>query len=219
MALQFFNSLTRKKEIFTPIHPPIVSLYTCGPTVYDAAHIGNFRAYIFNDLLKRVLFANKFQVTHVMNITDVDDKTIKRSAGQKNAFTSLTRNVEADFWDEMRALNTIKPDVVTRATEYIDQMVAFIQDLLQKGIAYKGEDGSLYFAINKFPQYGKLSQLEKKELRVGARVSQDEYSKENPADFALWKMWNSADGDIFWDTPLGRGRPGWHIECSVMASA
>ncbi len=216
--LKLHNTLTRTIEDFTPLADNTVKLYTCGPTVYGAAHIGNLRAYIFNDLLKRVLLSNNYQVKHVMNITDVDDKTIKKAGGKKSDFEKLTKSFEDKFWLDFEALNNIKPDVVTRATQYIAKIVKFIEVLLDKGLAYKADDGSIYFSIAKFPEYGQLSGLDIQSLRPGARVAQDEYAKENPADFALWKAWDENDGEIYWESSLGKGRPGWSIECSVMST-
>jgi len=216
--IQFYNTLVGAKEEFKPIREMEVGIYTCGPTVYDAVHIGNLRSYIFSDLLKRVLKENGYKAKHVMNITDVDDKTIRKAAGEKARLKKLTREYEENFWLDFTRINCLKPDVITRATEYIDQMVELVEDLLKKGYAYKAEDGSIYFSIDKFKDYGKLAKLDKANLRAGARVSQDEYQKENPADFVLWKAWTPDDGEIFWDTSLGKGRPGWHIECSAMST-
>lgn len=216
--MKIYNTIVRKVEEFESIEPGKVRIYTCGPTVYDLVHIGNLRAYLFNDLLKRVLIENGYLVNHVMNITDVDDKTIRRSAGEKEAFVKLTKDYEDKFWYDIEELNILKPSKITRATEYIEEIVAFIEDLIEKGIAYKGDDGSTYFSISKFADYGKLAGLDKQELRAGARVDNDEYDKENPADFALWKAWDSDDGEVFWDSSLGKGRPGWSIECSVMST-
>lgn len=224
--MKIFNTLSLIKESFRPLKKPEVGLYSCGPTVYNIAHIGNLRAYVFVDVLKRILFLAGYKVKHVMNITDVDDKTIKASEGKKEAFSKLTKDYEKLFFQNLEELNILKPDEVTRATEYINQMAHFIEDLLKKGYAYKAKDNSIYFSISKFKNYGKLSRLDKEGIKAGARVSQDEYAKENPSDFALWKAWNKDDGDIYWDpstwlgaeTSLGKGRPGWHIECSTMST-
>ncbi|HLC43689.1 MAG TPA: cysteine--tRNA ligase [Patescibacteria group bacterium] len=216
--MKLFNTLTHQKEEFKPISGMNVKLYTCGPTVYDLVHIGNLRAYIFNDLLKRTLVSNGYEVNHVMNITDVDDKTIKRAEGELERFKTLTKEFEDKCWSDLKELNILPPTTITRATEYIDKIVDFIADLMKKGFAYKTTDGSIYFSIAKFKDYGKLSNLENRELRTGARVDQDEYDKENPADFALWKAWDEKDGEVFWETNLGKGRPGWSIECSVMST-
>lgn len=215
--MKLFNTLSGKIEELKPIQGGKVGVYTCGPTVYDVAHIGNLRKYIADDLLYRTLVASGYEVNRVMNITDVDDKTIRRSLGKKADFDHLVKDYEEKFFADTDKLNIKKPTKITRATEYIEKMVAFIEDLLQKGFAYKANDGSVYFSIAKFKDYGKLSKLENRQIQVGARVSQDEYDKENPSDFALWKAWDEADGEIYWETSLGKGRPGWHIECSTMA--
>jgi cysteinyl-tRNA synthetase len=212
-----FNTLTRKKEKFTPIQPGQAKMYTCGPTVYDYAHIGNFRAFLFEDLLKRWLKYRGFKVTHVMNLTDIDDKTIKGSQKQAIQLKQFTDFYAKAFFEDIKALNIEPADVYPRATEHIPEMLILIKTLMAKGIAYKGEDGSIYFSVCKFPSYGKLSHLKVGELKAGARVSQDEYAKEEAQDFALWKAWTPEDGDVFWETELGKGRPGWHIECSAMS--
>jgi cysteinyl-tRNA synthetase len=217
MGIRIFNTLTREKEQFKPINPGKVGIYTCGPTVYDYAHIGNFRAFIFEDLLKRWLEYRDLKVTHIMNLTDVDDKTIKGSQKQQKPLRQYT-NLYADaFFEDIKILNIKLATVYPRATDHIREMVELIKTLLQKDYAYKGEDGSIYFAVSKFPQYGKLSHIKVSELKVGARVSQDEYAKEEAQDFALWKAWSCQDGDVYWETELGKGRPGWHIECSAMS--
>ncbi|MEI6040367.1 MAG: cysteine--tRNA ligase [Candidatus Berkelbacteria bacterium] len=216
--IKLFNTLTHQIDEFKPIEENKVRLYTCGPTVYDSAHIGNLRAYVFNDLLKRELTSVDYVVRHVMNITNVDDKTIKKGEGKLEEFKQVIKKYEDKFWSDFAEINNLKPDVITRPTEYIEKMVNFIQKLIDKGYAYKTDDGSVYFSIAKFADYGKLSGLNLEELKVGARVAQDEYDKENPADFVLWKAWDENDGEVFWETSLGKGRPGWHIECSVMAT-
>jgi cysteinyl-tRNA synthetase len=213
----FFNTLTHKKEFFVPLESGKVKMYTCGPTVYDYAHIGNFRAFLFEDLLKRWLVYRGFKVTHVMNITDIDDKTIKGSQKQQVLLKQFTDFYVEAFFEDIKALNIELADVYPRATEHIPEMVALIRTLAVKGYAYRGEDGSIYYAICKFPDYGKLSKIKPAELKAGARVSQDEYAKEEAQDFALWKAWVPEDGDVFWETELGKGRPGWHIECSAMS--
>jgi cysteinyl-tRNA synthetase len=215
--IRLFNTLTRQKEQFTPIEKGKVGIYTCGPTVYDYAHIGNFRAFIFEDLLKRWLQHSGFQVNHVMNLTDVDDKTIKGSQKQEKPLREYTDFYSKAFFEDIQALNIEPASVYPRATDHIPEMIKIIQTLLQKGVAYSGEDGSVYFAISKFPQYGKLSHLKTAELKVGARVNQDEYAKEEAQDFALWKAYTPEDGNVYWETELGKGRPGWHIECSAMS--
>lgn len=217
--MKLFNTLTKKVEEFKPIEEGKVRMYTCGPTVYDVPHIGNLRSFIFSNLLGRALNFDGFKVKKVMNITDVDDKTIKKGEGEWEKFKEITKKYEDLLWENYDELKLENPDVITHATAYIDQIIKFVQELEEKGFAYKAEDGSVYFSINKFKEYGRLSGVEDRELLAGARVSQDEYDKENPADFALWKAWNEADGEISWNSPWGKGRPGWHIECSVMATS
>ncbi|MCW4006142.1 MAG: cysteine--tRNA ligase [Candidatus Bathyarchaeota archaeon] len=216
-SLHIFNTLTRKKEVFTPVESGKVGLYTCGPTVYDYAHIGNFRAFLFEDLLKRWLEHQGFQVTHVMNITDIDDKTIKGSQAQQKPLRQYTDFYVDAFFEDIKTLNIKPATVYPRATDHIPEMVNIIKILLENGVAYHGEDGSIYFAINKFPRYGKLSHIKKAELKTGARVKQDEYAKEEAQDFALWKAYTPQDGDVCWETEIGKGRPGWHLECSAMS--
>ena len=218
MSICFFNTLTRKKEEFIPITPGTVKMYTCGPTVYDNAHIGNFRAFLFEDLLKRWLIYRGFKVTHIMNLTDIDDKTIKGSQKQGIPLRQFTDFYGKAFFEDIKALNIQPADVYPRATDHIAEMLNLIKALMAKGVAYRGEDGSIYFSVAHFPEYGKLSHLKVCELKAGARVCQDEYAKEEAQDFALWKAWTPEDGDVFWETELGKGRPGWHIECSAMSS-
>ena len=215
--IKFFNTLTRKKEIFKPLEDKKVKMYTCGPTVYDYAHIGNFRAFLFEDLLKRWLVNRGFKVTHVMNLTDVDDRTIKGSQKQQVPLRQFTDFYVKAFFEDIKALNIEPADAYPRATEFIPEMVTLIKTLMDKGFAYRSEDNSIYYAISKFPDYGKLSKIKTDELKAGARVSRDEYAKEEAQDFALWKVWTPEDGDVFWETELGKGRPGWHIECSAMS--
>jgi cysteinyl-tRNA synthetase len=216
-SICFFNTLTRKKEAFVPLEEGKVKIYTCGPTVYDYAHIGNFRAFLFEDLLKRWLIQRGFKVTHVMNLTDIDDKTIKGSQKQGVPLRQFTDFYVKAFFEDIKALNIQPADVYPKATDHIPEMVALIKTLMTKGFAYKGDDGSIYFSVCKFPDYGKMSKIKVDDLKVGARVSQDEYAKEEAQDFALWKAWTPEDGDVFWETELGKGRPGWHIECSAMS--
>jgi cysteinyl-tRNA synthetase len=215
--IHFFNTLTRKKEVFKPLETGKVKMYTCGPTVYDYAHIGNFRAFLFEDLLKRWLAHRGFRVTHVMNLTDIDDKTIKGSQKQQVPLRQFTDFYVKAFFEDIKTLNIEPADVYPRATDLVPEMVALIKTLMDKGYAYRGEDGSIYYAVCKFPDYGKLSKIKVDKLKAGARVSQDEYAKEEAHDFALWKAWTLEDGDVFWETELGKGRPGWHIECSAMS--
>lgn len=219
MPLRFYNTLSREKEDFIPVDSQEVKMYTCGPTVYNYAHIGNHRAYIFADLLKRSLLYNGFMVKHVMNLTDVDDKTIRDSQKENKTLKEFTEFYSGKFFEDIKSLNIINPTFFTKATDNIREMVALTEKLLTKGLAYKSEDGSIYFDIRKFENYGKLSglSLEDQKENASGRIKKDEYEKENAEDFALWKSWDTNDGDVFWDTPLGRGRPGWHIECSAMS--
>src|SRR3989344_3802646 len=213
--LKLYNTLTRKKETFKPIKEGGVGIYSCGPTVYNYAHIGNLRFNIDVDLLKRAFLFNNYKVKHIMNITDVDDKTIKGSKKEKMSLKEFTRKYEKIFLNDLEKLNLIKPDIMPRATEHINEMVAMIKTLLEKGYAYKAEDG-IYFSIEKFKDYGKLANL--KNIRTKkSRIKNDEYDKENIQDFALWKFYSDEDGDVFWETEIGKGRPGWHIECSAMS--
>ena len=213
----FFNTLTRRKEQFTPIEPDKVQMYTCGPTVYDYAHIGNFRAFLFEDLLKRWLEYRGYTVTHVMNLTDVDDKTIRGSQKQQVPLKQYTEHYANAFFEDINALNVKPATHYPKATDHIPEMVALVKTLIAKSYAYKSQDGSIYYAINKFKNYGQLSHINVQELQAGARVKTDEYTKEEAQDFALWKAWTPEDGDVFWETELGKGRPGWHIECSAMS--
>ena len=217
MGLKLYNTLTRKKEDFEPITEGEVRLYTCGPTVYDFAHIGNYRAYMFEDLLKRFLLYKGYKVTHVMNLTDVDDKTIKASTKQGISLDEYTEKYKKAFFEDLDALNIDRADVYPAATEHIDEMVELVKKLLDKGYAYE-VNGDIYYKISKFPEYGKLSHMDMSQLKAGARISSDEYDKETVSDFALWKAWDEDDGDVYWETELGKGRPGWHIECSAMSS-
>ena len=217
MSLQFFNTLTRRKEDFVPLKPPHVGLYTCGPTVYNYAHIGNLRAFVFEDLLRRYLEYRGFQVTHVMNVTDVEDKIIRTVRETGKTLKEVTEFYTQEFFRDLDALNIKHAHVIPRATETIADMIKLIEGLVAKKHAYVADDGSVYFSIKSFKDYGKLAHLDFDNLQFGARVSHDEYDKEHVADFALWKAWHEADGDVKWDSPWGPGRPGWHIECSVMS--
>jgi len=217
MAFKIFNTLTRKKEDFKPIKGKTVRMYTCGPTVYNFAHIGNLRTYMFEDLLRRYLDYKGFSVKQVMNLTDVDDKTIRDSQKEKIPLKNFTEKYIQAFYEDLAKLRIEKAEVYPKATEHIDEMVQIIKVLLDKGFAYKADDGSIYFSIKKFKDYGKLAHINTDDLKAGARVKHDEYEKDNLADFALWKNWSKDDGDVFWETELGKGRPGWHIECSAMS--
>jgi len=219
MSLSLYNTLTRQIEPFVPLAPPRVTLYTCGPTVWNYAHIGNFRTFLFEDLLRRHLEASGYDVFHIMNLTDVDDRTIKAAAAAAKTLTEHTEPFAQAFFEDRDFLRIRPAHVYPRATGSVAVMVALVQRLLERGIAYRGEDGSVYFAIAKFPGYGRLSRLDTREIRVGARVSSDEYAKDDPRDFALWKAVEAVDEQVgaAWDAPFGRGRPGWHLECSAMA--
>ncbi len=217
MQLHLYNTLSRAKEGFQALEAGHVRMYTCGPTVHDYAHIGNFRAYIFEDLLRRTLTYAGFRVTQVMNLTDVDDKTIRKSRAANLPLREYTRRYVEAFFQDLDALGIERAEQYPAATDHVPEMIALIRTLLEKGHAYRSEDGSVYFRIESLPAYGKLARLDKSGLRAGARVAQDEYEKDNVGDFALWKAWDAADGDVAWDSPWGRGRPGWHIECSAMS--
>jgi cysteinyl-tRNA synthetase len=220
VSLKLFNTATRKKEILKPIHDNHVRMYTCGPTVYDFAHIGNFRTYVFEDLLRRTIKLLGFEITQVMNITDVDDKTIKGAIKKDISLEEYVIPFKEAFFEDLDTLRIERAEKYPAATEYIQEMIDMIQDLINKEVAYQGSDQSIYFSIKKFPGYGCLSHLKLDELKSGAsdRVASDEYDKENVADFVLWKAYDSdRDGKIYWDSPYGKGRPGWHLECSAMA--
>lgn len=216
--LKIYNTLSRKLESFKPINPPRVSLYSCGPTVYDHAHIGNFRAFIFVDVLKRYLRYSGYEVNHVMNVTDVDDKTIKGSKESNKKLNDFTTFYLKELHADFENLNIEKPDFMPRATGHINEMINLIQVLINKGYAYK-KNGSVYFKISKFPSYAQLANLEQQILKHNAsgRLDNDEYQKEEVNDFVLWKARHKEDGNVYWNTKIGRGRPGWHIECSAMA--
>ena len=221
MPTRLFNTYSRQLEDFRPLDPAgkRVKLYTCGPTVYNFAHIGNFRAYIFEDLLQRHLEARGFSVERVMNLTDVDDKTIRGCRQLGVRLAEFTQKFKDAFFDDLATLRVKRAQHFPAATDYVAQMIEMIRVLEQKGIAYQAEDKSLYFRLSKFPDYGKLAHLNLEELRPSGRITSDEYEKENIGDFALWKAWDENDGDVKWDSPWGPGRPGWHIECSAMATA
>ncbi|NQV51213.1 MAG: cysteine--tRNA ligase [Candidatus Marinimicrobia bacterium] len=218
MSIQFYNTISREKEAFHSINAGKVRMYTCGPTVYDFAHIGNYRTFIFEDLLRRYLEYRGYDVTQVMNVTDVDDNTIKRSRERGISLTALTNEYKSAFFADLKTLNMQAAHHYPEATNYIDQMIVMIEALEQKGFAYKAADGSVYFNIEKYGHYGKLAHLNPEEMIVGNRVVEDNYEKEGARDFALWKGYKSEDGDVQWDSPWGKGRPGWHIECSVMST-
>lgn len=215
----FYNSLTREKEVFKPINADEVGMYSCGPTVYNYAHIGNFRAYVFSDLLKRVLEDYGYNVKLIMNLTDVDDKTIKNSKESNISLNEYTKKYKEAFFEDIKTLGIKKASENPSATDHIKEMIDIIELLKKNGHTYEA-DGSIYFKISSFPKYGELANLDKQELLENAsgRVLNDEYDKENASDFVLWKAYTKEDGDVYWDSPFGKGRPGWHIECSAMSS-
>ena len=218
--LTVVNTQSRKKEVVTPQEPGHIRMYTCGPTVYNRAHIGNFRTYVFEDLLRRTMKLLGFRVTQVMNLTDVDDKTIKGAIAQGVDLDTFTAPFKQAFFEDLETLGIEKVEHYPAATDYIAEMIEMIQVLLDKKAAYQSDDGSVYFKIGSFPHYGCLSNLKLDELQAGAseRVASDEYDKQHISDFVLWKGYDSErDGDIYWESPFGKGRPGWHLECSTMA--
>ncbi|MGH2612839.1 MAG: cysteine--tRNA ligase, partial [Rhabdochlamydiaceae bacterium] len=217
--MNLFNTETRTKEEITSPDRRI-RMYTCGPTVYNYAHIGNFRTYVFEDLLRRTLKYFGFYVTQVMNITDIDDKTIHGALEKHITLKEYTDPYIEAFFQDLKTLNIEKVEYYPHATDYVPQMISVIQKLLDENFAYRSTDGSIYYAISKFATYGRLSHLKLDELKTGAseRVLSDEYDKDHLADFVLWKAYDpSRDGQVFWESPFGKGRPGWHIECSAMA--
>ncbi|MBP9701731.1 MAG: cysteine--tRNA ligase, partial [Candidatus Pacebacteria bacterium] len=215
MALELYNSLTKSKEIFTPLVPGKVGMYHCGPTVYDTAHIGNLRTYVFNDVLRRSFEYLRYEVKQVMNITDVDDKTVKNSQAQGIRLDVFTKKYTDLFLSDLEKLNIEKPHLLPLATEYIKEMVEMIGALLEKNIAYVSNDG-VYMSIGLVKNYGALAGIKLTD-EVQSRINNDEYEKENPRDFALWKFHAESDGEVVWPAPFGDGRPGWHIECSAMS--
>jgi cysteinyl-tRNA synthetase len=218
---RLYNTMSRRLESFAPADGDTVRLYTCGPTVYNPAHLGNFRTFLFEDLLRRVIRLRGWKVEQVMNLTDVDDKIIVRAAQQGKTIGEVTDPIVRVFHDDRKYLRIEDAEHYPRATAYIPQMIALVERLVGNGVAYQAEDGSVYFAIGKFATYGRLSRLDTREIQSGARVAQDDYSKENAQDFALWKAAKPEDEacNAAWESPWGRGRPGWHLECSAMAMA
>src|SRR3954470_20409073 len=216
---RLYNTMSRSIEPFAPSDGDTVRIYSCGPTVYNPAHLGNFRTFLFADLLRRTLRLRGWKVRQVMNLTDVDDKIIKRAHEQKKTIREVTEPVTKIFHQDREFLRIERAEAYPKATDYIPQMIALVETLIERGVAYVADDRSVYFGIDKFPEYGRLSRLDKRELKTGARVAQDDYSKENAQDFALWKAATPNDEvtGAAWDSPWGRGRPGWHLECSAMA--
>jgi cysteinyl-tRNA synthetase len=216
---RLYNTLTRTTEPFAPADGKRVLMYTCGPTVYNPAHLGNFRTFLFEDLLRRTLRLRGWEVRQVMNLTDVDDKIITRASQTGRTITQVTEPIVEIFHADRKYLRIEDAEVYPKATETIPEMIALVEKLMAKGVAYLAEDGSVYFAIDRFPEYGRLSRLDTREIKSGARVAQDDYSKENAQDFALWKAAKPEDeaSGAAWDSPWGRGRPGWHLECSAMS--
>lgn len=215
--MRFYNTLGRNMQDFQPIEEKVTKMYTCGPTVYNYAHIGNFRAYLFEDLLRRSLEYHGYKVTQVMNLTDVDDKTIRDSRAAGLKLQDFTRKYKDAFFEDLRTLRIEPAEHYPEATTHIPEMIEMIRILFEKGFAYKSEDGSVYFSIAKFKDYGKLAKIDMEQQRSGVRINNDEYDKDSVADFALWKAWSESDGDVKWDSPWGPGRPGWHLECSAMS--
>jgi len=222
MDLTLTNTETKKKQKVVPSQGNVVTLYTCGPTVYAFAHIGNFRTFVVEDILRRAIQFFGFDVKQVMNITDVDDKTIRGAIEKECSLDVYTKPFKDAFFEDLKELNIERVEFYPCATEFIPQMIQMVQDLIGRGFAYVGQDKSVYFSIKKFSEYGKLSHLKLDELLTSTteQNSQDEYTKEHASDFVLWKSYDSArDGTIFWESPFGKGRPGWHLECSSMAKA
>ena len=219
MSLRLYNTLTRRAQPFVPLAPPRVTIYACGPTVRNYAHLGNFRTFLTVDLLRRHLEDSGFEVYHVSNLTDVDDRTIQDASAGGLTLAEHTKPYIAAFFEDVDYLRIRRAHAYPRATEQIPAMIALVERLLERGVAYRADDGSVYFAVDRFPGYGRLSGLERRELKAGARVASDEYAKDDPRDFALWKAAQDIDEQVgaAWDAPFGRGRPGWHLECSAMS--
>jgi len=217
MPVRFFDTRKRAMVDFEPVHAGEARLYTCGPTVYNLAHIGNFRTFLFEDILRRHLKNRGYKVTQVMNLTDIDDKIIKACRTQGVSLSDFTGPYKQAFFDDIDALRMERAEHYPEATTHVPEMVEMVKALLASDHAYKAEDGSLYFRIASFPRYGELSHMDLSQLKAGARVSSDEYEKDAVSDFALWKAWDADDGAVFWETELGKGRPGWHLECSAMS--
>ena len=218
MALRFYNTMSRKKEEFSPLEAGKAGLYTCGPTIYNFAHIGNFRAYMFEDLLRRYLEYRGYAVKHIMNLTDVEDKLIRTCRETGEALKDITEKYAQAFFEDLDTLGIRRAERYPAATDHIAEMVELIKTLREKGHTYE-DNGSIYFRLNTCEHYGRLSHMDLDQLQSGAsgRVDSDEYESDDARDFALWKAWEEEDGEVYWETELGKGRPGWHIECSAMA--
>ena len=218
--LKLYNTESRKLEEISPQDGDVLKIYACGPTVYNYAHIGNLRTYVFEDLLVRTLHFFNIKTKWVMNITDIDDKTIKGAIEKNQSLKEYTKVYEEAFYEDLKTLHILPADHYTRATDFIPEMIKMIETLIEKGFAYQTDEGNVFFSIKKFPSYGRLSHLKLDDLKANAseRTSSDEYEKENVSDFVLWKAYvEKRDGPCFWESPFGKGRPGWHIECSAMA--
>jgi len=215
--MEFYNTFSREQEVFKPLEDGVVRMYTCGPTVYNYAHIGNFRAYMFEDILRRALEYLDYDVVQVMNLTDVDDKTIKGAIEAGVSLYEYTKTYKDAFFEDLKALGIEPAEYYPAATDHISEMISLIETLIENGNAYISDDNCVYFKVSSFKDYGKLAHLNMDGMKAGARVAQDEYEKDNISDFALWKAWTEGDGDVCWDSPWGKGRPGWHIECSAMS--
>ena len=215
MPIKFYNTINRKIQIFKPLDKRAIRIYTCGPTVYNFAHIGNLRTYIFEDVLRRVLEYNDYKVRQIMNITNVEDKIINKAVKENKTIAEITKPYEKIFFSDIKKLNIKKAEVYPKATKHIKEIISLINKIIKKKFAYQSDDDSIYFDISKFKKYGRLSELEKKELKISTRVSADEYQKEDARDFVLWKA--KKNNEPSWPSPWGNGRPGWHIECSAMS--
>lgn len=217
MALKFFDTRKRALVEFQPLETGHVRMYTCGPTIYNFAHIGNLRTFLFEDLLRRYLKWRSYRVTQIMNLTDIDDKIIKGCREKNVALKDFTEPYKQAFFEDLDTLRFERAEVYPAATDHVPEMVTLVQKMMEHGHAYKADDGSIYFSIASFPKYGELSHMDLESLKAGARVASDEYEKDSVSDFALWKAWDENDGDVFWESALGKGRPGWHLECSAMS--
>ncbi|SVD84257.1 uncharacterized protein METZ01_LOCUS437111, partial [marine metagenome] len=215
-AILLYDTPSRSKRVFEPLQPGKVKMYSCGPTVWNHAHIGNYRSFLFSDVLKRYLRYRGFEVEQVMNLTDVDDRIVEQVSSHEGTLEEYVETYIDGFFEDLDALKFDRADFYPRATAHVPEMVELIQRLVDKGAAYE-RAGSVYFSISAFPSYGEFAHLDARGLRAGVRVDSDDYDKDDVRDFVLWKAWTEADGEVAWDSPFGRGRPGWHIECSCMS--